>query len=123
MNVRLLLLFLCAVPAVACDPITSVQGRIVRSPVAGGGAPAPVTGATVNVKCKDLRPEEGITTTTDLNGTFSLSTVGGVLPDACTLDVTAKGAPTISTTIGAAKTQGDDPDNRVRKVEVTLGAQ
>src|SRR5262249_34736716 len=123
MNMRPLLLLLGIVPAVACDPITSVQGRIVRSPAAEGGAASPGVDATLEGKCNGPKPDEGLTTTTGVDGTFSLTTVGGALQDACTLDVTEKGAPTVSTTLGAAKTKGDDPAGRVRKVEVALPAK
>ncbi len=119
MNVRLPLILLAFA---ACDPITSVQGRVVKSP-APGGAPAPVSGATVNVRCEGLKPDEGMTTTTDANGSFKLATAGGALPDTCTLKVTEPGAPSVSTTIGAAKAQGDDPQSRMRKVEVALPAK
>jgi hypothetical protein len=102
----------------ACDPITTVQGRVVRAPGADG-----VSGATVNLTCDGLKPDEGMTATTDAKGSFAMATVGGALPDACTLRVTEAASPPVTTTIGAAKAKDDDPGNRVRNVEVALPAK
>ncbi len=105
-----------------CDPITSVQGRVVRSPSANENEKPGVANATVNVRCEGLKPDEGMTSTTDANGAFTMTTVGGALPDSCTMRVTPPGAtaPAVTTTIGAAKGQGDDPKNRVRQVEIAV---
>lgn len=97
---------------VGCDPITRVEGRVVRAPE------QPVANATVTLRCEGLKPDEGIQTKTDASGAFSLATAGGALPDACTLHV-QNGGPH-DTTIGASKTDGDDPASRVRRVRVTL---
>lgn len=103
---------------VACDPVTTVRGRVVRAPQAEG-----VADAVVNVRCEGLNPEEGLTAKTDANGRFHVSTIGGRLPDSCTLHVNDGAAPPVSTTLGAAKAKDDDPENRMRTVEVTLPAK
>jgi hypothetical protein len=102
-----------------CDPIATTQGRVVRSPVTPGAAPTPVAGALVHVKCRDLKPAEGETRTTDANGVFSLGTTGGALPDDCTVRVMVEA---VSTTIGGAKTKVDDPEHRLRDLEIVLPA-
>lgn len=97
---------------VGCDPITRVEGRVVRAPE------QPVANATVTLRCEGLKPDEGIQTKTDASGAFTLATVGGAFPDTCVLQV-KNGGPH-ATTIGASKTDGDDPASRVRRVRVTL---
>jgi len=76
----------------------------------------------VNLTCEGLKPDEGITSKTDANGAFNLSTAGGRLPDTCTIKVTPVGAtaPVVTTTVGAVKTPADNPPTRVRQVEVVV---
>ena len=82
-----------------------------------------VKDAIVNVRCEGLKPDEGLTTRTDASGSFTMTTAGGALPDACVVHVNEGAAPPVTTTIGAAKATGDDPANRVRNVRVTLPSQ
>ena len=112
-------LALLASALVGCDPITRVRGRVV-SPA--NGQQAPLAEAAVNVRCDGLKPDEGISSTTDATGTFEVATVGGTLPDECTVHVTPKGAtaPMVNTTIGATKTRSDDRANRTRHIEVMV---
>ena len=103
-----------------CDPIMSVQGRVVQTPQAeNANTKAPIANATVNVTCEYLKPDEGITTKTDANGAFTMSTAGGGFSDKCILKVTPPGAYTpIVTTIGATKTPNEDPKTGTRQVEI-----
>ncbi|MBX3190917.1 MAG: hypothetical protein KF819_28235 [Labilithrix sp.] len=102
----------------ACDPLTTVQGRVVRAPTSEA-----VSGAEVNVRCEGLAPAEGLKATTDASGSFTMTTAGGALADTCTLHVSEGGGNPVRTTIGATKAKGDDPGNRVRQVEVALPAK
>jgi hypothetical protein len=115
----LLVLLVAALAAAACDPATTVRGRVVEAP-SGRAAPTPVAHAVVKMQCEGLRPSEGLTTTTDANGSFEMSTIGGAFSDDCALKVFTERA---STTIGQSKVGGDNPDGRLRQVEVALPAK
>jgi hypothetical protein len=116
---KLLVLLVTALAAAACDPATTVRGRVVEGP-AGRATPTPVAHAVVNLQCEGLRPSEGITTTTDANGSFAMSTIGGAFSDDCVLKVFTERA---STTIGQSKAGGDNPADRMRQVEIALPAK
>jgi len=103
-----------------CDPGMSVQGRVVKS-AGNANEKAAVADATVNVTCPYLKPDEGITTKTDANGAFTMTTVGGGFGDDCKLKVTPPGATApVVTTIGAVKAPNEDRKSGMRQVEIAV---
>jgi hypothetical protein len=86
-----LLLALAGLAAAGCDPGYGFRGR-VREPGActeGADTPAPVAGATVELRCPD-RAEPYLSAESAPDGTFAARKLG-TLPAGCTVEVKKRG--------------------------------